>query len=442
MNNQKFSSRLLMPLLCILPLLIFLALALAGVRFHPLLVPLILIACCLAMSYLMAGTCGHRHSEPKPDLEDPPAPFQQEVKIDDVFRVSHTRQAGAAMVFEGELLKPPEEAYDILKQRFQNAGATPLLQEGKDARPLLVLVPGELRPPEGKERGPWLNLALIVLTFLTTTWAGALHSGVNLWNEPGKFAVGLPYSLALIVILGAHELGHYFTARAYGMKVTLPYFIPVPFGLGTFGAFIQLKSPADHRRALFDVGVAGPLAGLVFAIPALWIGLRYSTFISEDVADKMHGGTSIGSSFLLALIAKLSLGDALTEGHLVLLHPMAFAGWLGLLVTALNLLPIGQLDGGHMADAMFGRSLGATIGTVAMFGLFVMGLFVWSGLLTWAFIVYFIAGGKGIPPLNDVSRLGPFRLAVGAFAFLLLFLILSPVPHRFYESLSIHCPYL
>ena len=273
--------------------------------------------------------------------------------------------------------------------------------------------------------------------------AGALHAGVDVLQEPARILEGLPYSLTLLVILGSHELGHYFAARAHGMKVTLPYFIPVPFGLGTFGAFIQLKSPAENRRALFDVGVAGPLAGLVFAIPALWIGLQYSRVLApEELTDNMHGGIGIGSSALLALIAKLALGDALGEGHRLLLHPLAFAGWLGLLVTALNLLPIGQLDGGHIADAMFGRTRSAAIGTAALFALVFLGLFVWSGLLTWAFIVYFIASGKGQPPLNDFSRMGVGRLAIGAFVFVLLLLILAPVPHRLYDALGIHCPNL
>jgi metallo-beta-lactamase family protein len=146
--------------------------------------------------------------------------------------------------------------------------------------------------------------------------------------------------------------------------------------------------------------------------------------------------------YRLALTAKLSLGDALAEGHRLLLHPLAFAGWLGLLVTALNLLPIGQLDGGHLADAMFGRARSAAIGTAALVALVLLSLFVWSGLLTWALIVYFIAGGKGLPPLNDVSRMGVRRQAIGALAFILLFLILAPVPHALYNALGIHCPYL
>jgi membrane-associated protease RseP (regulator of RpoE activity) len=434
-----------MLLVCTLPLLIFFVLALAGVRLNPLWVPLILILCYLAMFYLTAGACGRERMEKLPEVipvERAIAPTEPPV-ADKVFRVQHSRQVGEAVVQEGELLREPDEAFAILKERSENSGLTPLLQEDGDGRPLLVWLPGGAYRSAGKEWGAWVNLLLLLVTFLTTTWAGALHAGVNLLQEPGRFALGLPYALTLLLILGSHELGHYFAARAHQMRVTLPYFIPVPFGLGTFGAFIQLKSPAENRRALFDVGVAGPLAGLVFAIPALWIGLQYSRLLApEDVSDHLHGGIEVGSSALLALVSKLALGDTLVEGHRLLLHPLAFAGWLGLLVTALNLLPIGQLDGGHLADAMFGRARSAAIGTAALMALFFLGLFVWSGLLTWAFIVYFIAGGKGIPPLNDVSRLGAGRLAIGAFAFILLFLILAPVPHRFYDSLGIHCPYL
>ncbi len=155
----------------------------------------------------------------------------------------------------------------------------------------------------------------------------------------------------------------------------------------------------------------------------------------------MHGA-GVGSSFLFALIAKFALGEAITEGHQVVLSPLAFAGWLGLLVTALNLLPIGQLDGGHIAHALFGRRNAHTIGMVALFSLVLLGLFVWSGLLFWAIIVFFIAGTKSAPPMNDVSKLDGRRVAIGALVFVLLFLILTPVPHAFYQTLGIHCPYI
>lgn len=364
-------------------------------------------------------------------------------KANDVFQSRRQYRVQNNLVIEGKLLADPDTAYKTLKQRFEGTMITPLLQEGDGGKSALVLVPGELPQAQTKARFPWLNLALFLLTFLTTTWAGAAHQGVNLLQHPEQFAAGIPYALALMLILGTHELGHYFAARAHNMKVTLPYFIPVPFALGTFGAFIQMKSPAENRRALFDVGVAGPLAGLIIAIPALLIGLQYSTIVpAEAAANMMRGGASVASSFLFALLAKLSIGGAIAEGHQLILHPLAFAGWLGLLVTALNLLPIGQLDGGHIAHALFGRKNSHTIGMVALFSLFLLGLFVWSGLLTWAIIVFFISGTKSAPPLNDLTKLDNRRLAIGALAFVLLFLILIPVPHAFYQSLGIHCPYI
>lgn len=159
-------------------------------------------------------------------------------------------------------------------------------------------------------------------------------------------------------------------------------------------------------------------------------------------AMSMHGGgVNIGSSLLLATLAKVGLGEQLV-GHTLQLHPLAFAGWLGLIVTALNLLPIGQLDGGHIADAMFGQRTSAMISTAAMFALFGLGLFVWSGLLFWAFIVFFITGRKSLPPLNDLTPLTPPRLALGWLTMAILAAILFPVPHGLFESLGIRCPYL
>jgi membrane-associated protease RseP (regulator of RpoE activity) len=284
---------------------------------------------------------------------------------------------------------------------------------------------------------------LFVLTLITTTWAGALQAGVDLVKEPGRFAIGLPYSLGLMLILGAHELGHYFAAKRHGIRVTPPYFIPVPFALGTFGAFIKLKSLAPDRRAAFDVAVAGPLAGLVFAIPALLIGLQYSrVVVGSPSADMLHTGVQVGSSFLLAILAKIALGADTIQVHQLMLHPLAFAGWLGLFVTALNLLPVGQLDGGHIAHALFGSRRGHAISVGALIALFALALFVWPGLMIWAVIVWFIAGTRDVPALDDVTPLNPARRALGWFAFLLLAAIMIPVPRALYPSFGIHCPYL
>jgi Zn-dependent protease len=347
-------------------------------------------------------------------------------------------------IIEGPLLLKPDAAYAELRPRFEDSALVPLLQESDMAHPRLVLAPAEALPaPAGRQSRAWLNLFLVLATLATTTWAGAAHQGVDLLAEPDRFAAGLPYALALLLILGAHELGHYFTARHHGIAVSLPYFIPVPFALGTFGAFIKMKSLAADRRQMFDVAVAGPLAGLVLAIPALLIGLQDSTVVTGPGAPgMMMGGADVGSSVLFAFLAKAALGEAVLEGHRLVLHPVAFAGWLGLLVTALNLVPVGQLDGGHLVHALLGHRTARTVGVFALGALVVLGLFVWSGLLFWALLIYLIAGTTDVPPLNDVSRVGRGRMALGAATFALLLLILLPVPHALYEAFGIHSPYL
>lgn len=346
-------------------------------------------------------------------------------------------------VFRGPLLEPAEQALDDLQKEFEGRNI-PLIQEDDELGNSIILMP-QVVAQEVLEKPTrlWIHWLLFSLTFLTTTWAGAMHQGVNLLQEPGSFATGLPYSIGLMLILGVHELGHYFMAKRHGINVTPPFFIPVPFALGTFGAFIQMKSPTEDRRSLFDVAVAGPLAGLVIAIPALLIGLQNSQVLPPD-AETGHSfmhGTSVGSSMLFALLSKAVLGDQLQHGYLLQLSPLAFAGWLGLLVTALNLLPIGQLDGGHMARAMFGRRIGETISSVAMWSLFLLAIFVWPGLMFWAIIVFFIAG-RGTPPLNDITPISDGRRWIGYATFLVLALILIPLPHAFWQAAEIYCPYL
>ncbi len=404
---------------------------------------LLLLLALVSLFYLMGGICGRAgHAPPVlPHPDERPGP--PEVDTTGLFEVESERRIGLATVREGRLLAPADDIMTHLRERLRGTGWTALLTPAEDGAPSLALLPIRLERAEQAPRR-WLHALLFLATLATTTWAGALHQGVNLLQEPGRFAAGLPYALGLMLILGAHEMGHFFAARHHGMNVSLPYFIPVPFGLGTFGAFISLRSPAPSRRALFDMAVAGPLAGLIFAVPALLIGLPLSQVVPEGAvsATSMHGGgVNIGSSLLLATLAKVGLGEQLV-GHALQLHPLAFAGWLGLIVTALNLLPIGQLDGGHIADAMFGQRASAMISTAAMFALFGLGLFVWSGLLFWAFIVFFIAGRKGLPPLNDLTPLAPPRLALGWFAMAILAAILVPVPHGLFESLGIRCPYL
>ena len=353
------------------------------------------------------------------------------------------RESGVQL-FRGPLRESASATFEKLNRALGKSFVTSI-QEDEQLGAKIVLIPKRAEEDVApKPVRPWLHWLLFGLTVITTTWAGASHQGVNLAQESERFTVGLPYSIGLLLILGVHELGHFFTARRYGMDVTPPYFIPVPFGLGTFGAFIQMRSPPANRRALFDVAVAGPLAGLVIAIPALLLGLRFSSVTAGSDGTVSHGllhGATVGSSILFTVLAKVSLGDAAQYGALVQLSPLAFAGWLGLFITALNLLPVGQLDGGHITRAMFGSRVGQTISSVAMWSLFLLALFVWPGLMMWALIVFLIAG-RGTPPLNDLTPLDGGRMVVGYIAILILILILAPMPHSLWDSVNDVCPYL
>jgi membrane-associated protease RseP (regulator of RpoE activity) len=262
---------------------------------------------------------------------------------------------------------------------------------------------------------------------------------VNLLSAPGQFPVGVPYAAALLAILGVHEMGHFVVARRHGVDVTWPYFIPVPMGLGTLGAFIQIKSLIRSRRVVFDVGIAGPLAGLCVALPALLVGLRQAAPLSA--ADSLHG-TRAGSSMLLALMYHLVHGGdlAAAASATIRLTPVAFAGWIGLVVTALNLLPVGQLDGGHIAYGLFGRQYARAIGIGTFLVMCGLGLTVWPGLLTWAILVALIAGFSHLPALDDITPPDAKRFALGALAMVLLAAIVLPLPEGL-AGLILDCPY-
>jgi len=440
-RHHEAPSRLIYILLLLLPLIILFLMPsgalLGGMWFW------FVLLICFSLIWGLIGVPRHADesiAETKPQMLHE---IDQPAAIRDVMDVRIAFEEEGAQVFRGRLRESASKTYEKLKSAFSD-GAVPLIQEDEKLGSAIILLPRSVeKAAMEKPVRPWLHWLLFALTIVTTTWAGAAHQGIDLLREPARFAAGLPYSLGLLSILGVHELGHYFAARRHGMNVTPPFFIPVPFALGTFGAFIQMRSPSEDRRALFDVAVAGPLAGLVVAVPALLIGLRSSVILPAAAApaDHIFGGTSVGSSFLFALLAKLSLGPALHLGNFVRLSPLGFAGWLGLFITALNLLPIGQLDGGHTARAMFGQRIGSAISSLAMWTLFLLALFVWPGLMMWAIIVFFIAG-RGTPPLNDVTPLTPGRRWLGYATFAILALILVPIPQTLWNAVGFHCPYL
>ncbi|MBV9298783.1 MAG: site-2 protease family protein [Verrucomicrobia bacterium] len=426
----------------LLPWLIFVFLP-SGIAGHALF--WLAIFFCLLLIWVVSDTQRHLAAAAGPDLGPRMLnETEQPEAVRQVMDVKIAIKENGLQVFRGPLRDSPSASFEKLNRALPK-GLVPLVREDEQLGAKIVLITRSTEKDiSRKPVRPWLHWVLFGLTIITTTWAGARHQGVDLAQEPGLFIVGLPYAIGLLLILGVHELGHFFMARRHAMDVTPPYFIPVPFGLGTFGAFIQMRSPPANRNALFDVAVAGPLAGFVIAVPALLLGLRSSSITASGDGTLTHGflhGATVGSSILFAVLTRISLGDAAQYGALVQLSPLAFAGWLGLFITALNLLPVGQLDGGHITRAMFGSRIGQTISSVAMWSLFLLALFVWPGLMMWALIVFLIAG-RGAPPLNDLTPLDAGRMVVGYLAILILILILAPMPHSLWDSASDICPYL
>jgi len=334
-----------------------------------------------------------------------------------IFAVEEWQVHDGSVHYRGALLAKPETALRVLRQRLEPYGFSPLIRSEREV--VIIPTPAAVR---GDERDrPWVHLLLFVATILTTLFVGALQQGVDPVSHPVQLLAGLPFSLSLLSILGVHEFGHYFTARHYGVKVTLPYFIPAPVGLGTFGAFIKMKSPVTDRKVLFDVGIAGPLAGLCLAIPVLMIGLNLSQIVPSG--DRI--GVSLGSPLLFTFILEMTLGR-IPEGMDVLLHPVAFAGWIGFFVTALNLLPLGQLDGGHISYALLGQR-SEKVAMVTALLLILLGIYFWPGWLFWAFLS-FVLGFRHPPLMNDVTPLDKGRYLLGLGTLFLLLTLITPSP--------------
>jgi membrane-associated protease RseP (regulator of RpoE activity) len=286
----------------------------------------------------------------------------------------------------------------------------------------------QLESPAARSPKLWLHSVLFACTLITTTLAGALQSGVDPLHNPRQMMAGLPFALTLMTILLVHEMGHYFTARYHGVRATLPYFLPAPSFIGTFGAFIKMDSPPPDRRSLFDVGASGPLAGLILAIPAVIVGLKLSTVSLEQSTG---GQLTLGSSILMSFLSKVTLGYLPEEVHIVL-HPIAFAGWIGLLVTALNLLPIGQLDGGHVTYALFGK-YHIWVSRLALGGILALGLTrLWDGWMIWGLLLLFM-GVRHPPPSNSSVGLDLKRKLAGWMMLGILAVTFIPVPFAIQE---------
>lgn len=269
-----------------------------------------------------------------------------------------------------------------------------------------------------------VNLLLFVITIASTLFVGAVGAGGNPIRNIGDILLGIPFSFGIMSILSLHEFAHYIAARFHRVKASLPYFIPAPTFLGTLGAVIVMKSPMPNRESLLDIGIAGPIGSFVLSIIFLIIGLNLST-VSVTAAEPE--GIALGSSILFSVIADLIKGQ-LPDGHHIMLHPIAFAGWIGLLVTGLNLIPAGQLDGGHIAYALLGR-WHAAIAKIAFVSLLLLGLFTSRIWLFWTFLILFM-GLSHPPPIDEVTPLDGKRKILAIFGLIMLIVSFVPAPIR------------
>lgn len=366
-----------------------------------------------------------------------------------IFYVNNIEYRPQAIVCRGQLReKSPSQAYDRIKENVRvefGDRFLVLFQEDQNGKPFFALVPNSqaagTKSNKSKLTRPGLALGLLIATIYTTTLVGVeiadANSGAALKSNPELLISGLPYAIALMTILGIHELGHYLAARYYKIRATLPYFIPFPAFLGTFGAFIQMRSPVPNRKALFDVSIAGPLAGFVVTLPILIWGLAHSTVVSlPEKADQILNPNALNPNYslLLALLSKLTLGIQLSADRGLDLHPVAVAGLLGTIATALNLMPVGQLDGGHIIHAMFGQRNGIAIGQISRFLLLGISL-LQPGLWLWAIILFFMPVADE-PALNDISDLDNKRDILGILAMVLLVIIILPMPKAIAQLLN------
>ncbi len=352
-------------------------------------------------------------------------------EVADLIDVHETIVSPHHLRFIGSLMIPHERAIAAMEERFARHGYIPLIRRldgGVEVR--VVSTPRVVKKPRIR-----VNILLLFATVFTTLVAGtALAQSCGFFrglfliiSRPGTLLKGIPFSFTILSILGIHELGHYLTSRFHGVKATLPYFIPAPTILGTLGAVIKTRSMIPDRKSLLDIGASGPIAGFIVSVAAFIIGLRLSEF------GYFPGGLGLylGDSIIVRALVNVFKGPA-PEGAELFLHPVAFAGWIGFFVTMLNLLPAGQLDGGHICYALFGRKhffiARATIAMLILLS-FIGGEagMIW---LFWAMLIWIMGLGHA-PPVNDITPLDGRRKVLGAIATVIFILCFVPGPFKF-----------
>jgi len=341
-------------------------------------------------------------------------------KIDPLFSIYDVKRQDGKIIFFGIPKKEIKALYQELWVIFAEKGYQ---FSAKYELGEYMLTASQFKPVKEKL---WINVALVVATFLTTMFMGSFLFGADPISKPIDALKGIPFTIAIMTVLGAHETGHYLVAKKHGMHTSLPYFIPFPFGIGTMGAVIKHRGPIPNRKALFDVGVSGPLIGLFASIIVTIIGLLLPPIAQSPDGFEIQLGIPLLFEFITRLIPV----------EVSAMHPVAFAGWVGMLVTALNLIPAGQLDGGHVLRAMLGEK-SAYISNALPFLLITLGFYVSFFLgkegfiwVFWGLLLSLFAASGHPKPLNDEVPLGKGRIVLGVITFLLGLLCVTLVPFQ------------
>jgi len=318
-----------------------------------------------------------------------------------------------------------EKNFDLLRISLSKKGYTPMVRYENGEHAIYII-----KKPERKKKPIWINIVLLIATIITTTLAGSFQ-WVGIYNvdiiemlSPFYILNGFVFfSVPLLLILGIHEMGHYFASKKHNVEASLPYFIPLPppiFTLGTFGALISTREPIPNRKALLDIGVAGPICGFLVAIPISLLGLFFMQ--QNPIIPPVDAE---GITIMFPLILQF-LSSFFTIPANTIMHPTAFAGWVGLFVTALNLLPVGQLDGGHVVRALF-KEKSKYISWVVVGAIFILGLF-YTGWFVFIIFILFLLGTHHPAPLNELQQLDAKRKIIGLIALIIFVLCFASIP--------------
>ncbi len=348
-----------------------------------------------------------------------PSPYARPARNDDPLAVAR----GDSVRLRGRLSVAPTQAFDWLAQQFAPLGFTPVLRKDTDGEhDVVVAMAGQFA---GASQRIGVAAVLFAATVLSVVYVGAQLSA-DVYATSLNLLDGIPYAVSLLAILMAHEMGHYLVGRRLRAPLSLPYFLPLPVPpLGTLGAVITMSGPVRNRRHLLAIAAAGPLAGLVVAIPVLLIGLSMSERTSRCQPPVSSWRRAIHCS--ISALKFITFGQLLPSGGLdVVVSPIAFAGWAGILITGLNLIPAGQLDGGHIVYALVGARYARYVLYAVLAALAVLAIF-WQGWLLWMVLI-FLFGRTRLAPLDEITELTTPQKVFAAAMLVLFFVVFTPVP--------------